>query len=224
MKLIILDKTESTNDCVAAYKDCGEDTAVFAYEQTGGRGSKGRSFSSPRGGIYLSFVKHYYGLKAENAYEVTKGISVAVALTLRAYGVKAEIKWPNDIFVGGKKICGMLTENKIENGFVRYTICGVGININNDLPDELKGIAVSAKEILGKPLDLFAVLNTLIYNIEHAADKSLYPKLSCVIGRRVLIAEPRKDAYEATVEEILADGRLKTASGEVLANAEIKLI
>ena len=72
MKIIELEVTESTNDEVKKYWDLGEDIAVFARRQTGGRGTKGRSFASPEGGIYISFIKHYRGLKAEKAYEVTE--------------------------------------------------------------------------------------------------------------------------------------------------------
>lgn len=224
MKIIELEVTESTNDEVKKYWDLGEDIAVFARRQTGGRGTKGRSFASPEGGIYISFIKHYRGLKAEKAYEVTEDISLSVALTLRAFGVKAEIKWPNDIYVGKKKICGMLTQNEIKNGYVEKTLCGVGINVNNDLPIELDGIATSLKKELGREVDLKAVLFTLVYNLEKFQNVELYPSFSCVAGKKVKVFEPQKEAYEEKVDEILPDGRLKLADGKVLSVAEIKLL
>lgn len=224
MKIIELEVTESTNDEVKKYWDLGEDIAVFARRQTGGRGSKGRSFSSPEGGIYISFIKHYRGLKAEKAYEVTEDISLSVALTLRAFGVKAEIKWPNDVYVGKKKICGMLTQNEIKNGYVEKTLCGVGINVNNDLPIELDGIATSLKKELGREVDLKSVLFTLVFNLEKFQNVELYPSFSCVAGKRVKVFEPQKEAYEEKVEEILPDGRLKLANGKILSVAEIKLL
>lgn len=224
MKIIELEVTESTNDEVKKYWDLGEDIAVFARRQTGGRGSKGRSFASPEGGIYISFIKHYRGLKAEKAYEVTEDISLSVALTLRAFGVKAEIKWPNDVYVGKKKICGMLTQNEIKNGYVEKTLCGVGINVNNDLPIELDGIATSLKKELGREVDLKSVLFTLVFNLEKFQNVELYPSFSCVAGKKVKVFEPQKEAYEEKVEEILPDGRLKLANGKILSVAEIKLL
>ena len=224
MKIIELEVTESTNDEVKKYWDLGEDIAVFARRQTGGRGTKGRSFSSPEGGIYISFIKHYRGLKAEKAYEVTEDISLSVALTLRAFGVKAEIKWPNDVYVGKKKICGMLTQNEIKNGYVEKTLCGVGINVNNDLPIELDGIATSLKKELGREVDLKSVLFTLVFNLEKFQNVELYPSFSCVAGKRVKVFEPQKEAYEEKVDEILPDGRLKLANGKILSVAEIKLL
>ncbi len=224
MKIIELEVTESTNDEVKKYWDLGEDIAVFARRQTGGRGTKGRSFASPEGGIYISFIKHYRGLKAEKAYEVTEDISLSVALTLRAFGVKAEIKWPNDVYVGKKKICGMLTQNEIKNGYVEKTLCGVGINVNNDLPIELDGIATSLKKELGREVDLKSVLFTLVYNLEKFQNVELYPSFSCVVGKKVKVFEPQKEAYEEKVDEILPDGRLKLANGKILSVAEIKLL
>ena len=224
MKIIELEVTESTNDEVKKYWDLGEDIAVFAHRQTGGRGTKGRSFASPEGGIYISFIKHYRGLKAEKAYEVTEDISLSVALTLRAFGVKAEIKWPNDVYVGKKKICGMLTQNEIKNGYVEKTLCGVGINVNNDLPIELDGIATSLKKELGREVDLKSVLFTLVFNLEKFQNVELYPSFSCVAGKKVKVFEPQKEAYEEKVEEILPDGRLKLANGKILSVAEIKLL
>lgn len=224
MKIIELEVTESTNDEVKKYWDLGEDIAVFARRQTGGRGTKGRSFASPEGGIYISFIKYYRGLKAEKAYEVTEDISLSVALTLRAFGVKAEIKWPNDVYVGKKKICGMLTQNEIKNGYVEKTLCGVGINVNNDLPIELDGIATSLKKELGREVDLKSVLFTLVFNLEKFQNVELYPSFSCVAGKRVKVFEPQKEAYEEKVDEILPDGRLKLANGKILSVAEIKLL
>lgn len=224
MKIIELEVTESTNDEVKKYWDLGEDIAVFARRQTGGRGTKGRSFASPEGGIYISFIKHYRGLKAEKAYEVTEDISLSVALTLRAFGVKAEIKWPNDVYVGKKKICGMLTQNEIKNGYVEKTLCGIGINVNNDLPIELDGIATSLKKELGREVDLKSVLFTLVYNLEKFQNVELYPSFSCVVGKKVRVFEPQKEAYEEKVDEILPDGRLKLANGKILSVAEIKLL
>lgn len=224
MKIIELEVTESTNDEVKKYWDLGEDIAVFAHRQTGGRGTKGRSFASPEGGIYISFIKHYRGLKAEKAYEVTEDISLSVALTLRAFGVKAEIKWPNDVYVGKKKICGMLTQNEIKNGYVEKTLCGVGINVNNDLPIELDGIATSLKKELGREVDLKSVLFTLVFNLEKFQNVELYPSFSCVAGKKVKVFEPQKEAYEEKVDEILPDGRLKLANGKILSVAEIKLL
>ena len=108
MKTIILKKTSSTNDYVKKYIKGGEDVAVFSYEQTGGKGTKGRSFSSEKGGVYLSVLKFKHALSAANSYRIIADTAVAVVKTLAAFGIDAGIKWPNDVLVDGKKICGRI--------------------------------------------------------------------------------------------------------------------
>ena len=96
MKTTIFDTLPSTNDYCET-REFGEDTAIIAREQTGGKGTKGRSFSSPRGGVYLSLVR-YYPCKAENSFSLMIASCMAVVKTLELYGVSAEVKWPNDVF------------------------------------------------------------------------------------------------------------------------------
>lgn len=223
MKIIYFDELSSTNDEIEKYSAAEETVAVVAAHQTAGRGTKGRSFSSERGGAYVSFVKKFNEVTADRAYEITEELSLAVVFTLAAFGVSAGIKWPNDIFVNGKKICGMLIKNKIENGRVTETVCGLGVNVNNPLPEELKEIAVSLKDVLGKEIDLSAFIATLLFNVDRTFDVRLYKKYSLVIGRQVLVKEPSGAEYFAVAEEILSDGRLLVEGGKKLSVAEIRL-
>lgn len=101
MKTTIFDTLPSTNDYCET-REFGEDTAIIAREQTGGKGTKGRSFSSLRGGVYLSLVR-YYPCKAENSFSLMIASCMAVVKTLELYGVSAGVKWPNDVFLNGKK-------------------------------------------------------------------------------------------------------------------------
>ena len=224
MKVIILDSVTSTSDYLLRFVGGGENVAVFAKKQTGGRGTKGRSFVSDEGGVYVSVLKYYPNLTADRAYSIVSETAVAVVKTLSAFGVKAQIKWPNDIFVDGKKICGILTENRLENGRVLYSIIGIGINVNNNLAKEIADIATSAYRVLGKRLDIESVYATLIYNLEHPdMTKGLYEKYSCVIGKNILVIYPDGSERSAIAQGILPDGRLKLADGEILSSAEIKI-
>ena len=92
------------------------------------------------------------------------------------------------------------------------------------MPIELDGIATSLKKELGREVDLKSVLFTLVYNLEKFQNVELYPSFSCVVGKRVKVFEPQKEAYEERVDEILPDGRLKLANGKILSVAEIKLL
>ena len=224
MKIIILDKVDSTNDYVKRYVKKGEDVAVIAKSQTKGRGTKGRSFSSLPGGVYISVLKFYDGLKADRAYSIVSDTAVAVVNTLRAFGLEASIKWPNDVFCNGKKICGILTESTFSGDEVVYSVTGIGINVNNDLPPELKDIAVSAKEILGAELNLESVTATLVYNLGRPDNEGLYARYSCVLGKKIRVFLPDGSEFDAVAKDVLPDGRLVLDDGRVLTAAEIKLI
>ncbi len=91
---------------------------------------------------------------AAHAFEVMARTATAVCKTLECYGLSPKIKWPNDIHLQGKKVCGILIENCLRGSFLSSTLIGVGLNINNRLPDELSQIACSVSEILGKEVDV----------------------------------------------------------------------
>ncbi len=223
MKIITLDKTTSTNDEVKKYVEDGQSVAVSATVQTGGRGTKGRTFISQEGGLYVSFLKFYNNLLAKDAHKIVEQTAVAVVKTLRAFGVDARIKWVNDIYVNGKKICGILTENVFEGEFVKYSVIGIGININNEISGDIKDIAISTKQVLGKSLDIKAVLMTLVFNLEQKQEDGPYVRYSCVLGKKIKVVKPNGEEYFAKAKDILPDGRLLLDNGEKLSAAEIKI-
>lgn len=221
MKILRIKSAPSTNDYVLRFVKSGEDTVVVSNLQTSGRGTKGRSFSSPEGGIYLSRLKFYDDLYARDAFSIIRDASVAVVKTLLAFNVKAKIKWPNDILVDGKKICGMLTENKLDGEKVTYSVIGIGLNVNNEIPPELKDIAVSMRELVGEQ-NLESVLMTLLFNLSVKSEIGQYVGYSCVLGKEVTVTENEK-TYTAVVKEILDDGRIEFDDGRTVSSAEIKL-
>ncbi len=119
-------------------------TVVIAGEQTGGRGRMGRSFySPPDGGIYMSFILKPQ-FDAAKSVLITTAASVAVCKAIEnVTGISCRIKWVNDIYLGDKKICGILTEavTDFESGHIDYIVCGIGINYSTSFPEELSGIA-----------------------------------------------------------------------------------
>ena len=161
MKIIELDEVGSTNEYCKA-NDNGEDLCVFAKHQTAGKGTKGRSFISLDGGLYVSVMRHYDNFSAENAFKIMVNGCVAVCKTLENFGISPVIRWANDVLVGGKKICGTLIENTFSNGQIIRSIVGIGINVNNEISSEIKQIATSMKEVLGKNLNLQEVKKVFI--------------------------------------------------------------
>ena len=220
MKTTIFDTLPSTNDYCET-REFGEDTAIIAREQTGGKGTKGRSFSSPRGGVYLSLVR-YYPCKAENSFSLMIASCMAVVKTLEFYGVRADVKWPNDVFLNGKKICGILIKNSFEGENVKKSITGIGVNVNNDIPKDLSDIAINLKSVVGE-VDIDEFYKRLIENLYADYSVDEYRSRNIVLGKEITViknGEPRK----AVAEDVAADGSLVLKGGERLFYGEVTII
>ena len=227
MQIIKLKKTRSTQDyikkLVKKQRNTREDLFVVSAQQTGGKGTKGRSFSSNKGGVYLSYLHFHTGKKASCAFEINKVTSLAVIKTLLAFGVKAGIKWPNDIYVNGKKICGMLIENTLVDKYLDYSIIGIGLNVNNFLEEELAPIATTIKKVTGKEANLESVLFTLIYNLQNPEKVSLYDDYLLFLGQMISVISRDGTTFTDIIEGVLEDGRLLLKSGKILTAEEISI-
>ena len=227
MQIINLKKTRSTQDyikkLVKKQRNTREDLFVVSAQQTGGKGTKGRSFSSNKGGVYLSYLHFHTGKKASCAFEINKTTSLAVIKTLLAFGVKAGIKWPNDIYVNGKKICGMLIENTLVGEYLDYSIIGIGLNVNNALEEELAPIATTINKITGKEANRESVLFTLIYNLQNPEKVSLYDDYLLFLGQKISVISRDGTTFTDIIDGVLEDGRLLLKSGKILTAEEISI-
>lgn len=219
MKITIFDVLPSTNDYCEA-REFGEDTAIIAREQTGGKGTKGRSFSSPRGGVYLSLVR-YYPCKAENAFSLMITSCMAVVKTLEFYGACADIKWPNDVFLNGKKICGILIKNSFEGENVKKSITGIGVNVNNDIPKDLADIAINLKSVVGE-VDIDEFYKRLIENLYADYSVDEYRSRNIVLGKEITVIK-NGEARKAVAEDVASDGSLVLKGGERLFYGEVTI-
>ncbi len=148
-KIVVLKQTDSTNLRLKeiASEGADEGTLVVASEQTAGRGRLGRTFvSPPDSGVYMSLLLRPE-MGASDAIRITTAAAVAVAeVAEQLTGKKTGIKWVNDIYCEGKKVCGILTEASfnVEYGGFDYAVLGIGINVyepEGGFPDELKSVA-----------------------------------------------------------------------------------
>lgn len=198
-----------------AAKGAKEGTVVIAIEQTEGRGRMGRSFYSPNtSGIYFTLILRPK-LNLEDSLLITTATAVAVAKAIDSIAkVKASIKWVNDIFVGEKKVCGILTEASLnfESGRLEYAVVGIGINIGTkDFPEEIKQIAGSIFE--NKPdnspvtsMLVAEVLNNMADCMNSLTDKKYleeYRKRSFLIGKSILVLKGKEviPAKAITIDE-----------------------
>jgi BirA family transcriptional regulator, biotin operon repressor / biotin---[acetyl-CoA-carboxylase] ligase len=178
-------------------------TLVIAEVQTGGRGRLGRSWGSPKGGLWMSLVLRPW-FAASLASRVTQTAAVGVAKALWEMGVEARIKWPNDLLAGGKKICGILAESSagnaseaVEDRRLDYVILGVGMNANLD-PTEL-GVpgrrVTTIRSELVHDIDLLELLRALLSNLDaelgriedFGAILEDWRSLNCTLGERVRV-------------------------------------
>ena len=219
MKTMIFDTLPSTNDYCET-REFGEDTAIIAREQTGGKGTKGRSFSSPRGGVYLSLVR-YYPCKAENSFSLMIASCMAVVKTLEFYGVSADVKWPNDVFLNGKKICGILIKNSFEGENVKKSITGIGVNVNNDIPNDLADIAINLKSVVGE-VDIDEFYKRLIENLYADYSVDEYRSRNIVLGKEITVIR-NGESRKAVAEDVAADGSLVLKGGERLFYGEVTI-
>ncbi|MDP6782039.1 MAG: biotin--[acetyl-CoA-carboxylase] ligase [Dehalococcoidia bacterium] len=147
-------------------RSAAEGTVVMAGEQTSGRGRQGRTWLSPEGGLALSIIFRP-SLSHLTAIAMIVPLAVVGAVR-RATGLETGIKWPNDVLLCGKKLCGVLVESGLRGRQVDYAIAGLGINVNLD-PNawpEIAEIAISLSTALGRPLTVEEVLCPLLEELD----------------------------------------------------------
>lgn len=236
--LYVYDEVDSTNTRLnrMALDGAVHGTVVVADQQTAGRGRMGRTFVSPPGsGIYLSvLVRPETDLAG--AVPVTSAAAVAVCEVVRELtGRNAGIKWVNDIYIGEKKICGILTEAvaSMEAGGLDSVVIGIGVNFRADpeaFPEEIKQRVgwIYAKEDTGVTRNELAaaIIDRVLYYADHLREKlfiEAYRKYSVIIGREIVCTRGN-ERFEATAVGIDEDGGLivDTEDGRrILSSGEI---
>lgn len=163
---------DSTNNRARelALEGADEGTLIIAETQLEGRGRLSRSWISPRGkGIWMSLILKP-DLSPDQAPHITAIAAVAIRKALnRATGLDIGIKWPNDIIIDGKKVCGILTEMHADIDRIYYVVVGIGINVNmtqEDFPVELSSTATSLRIALGRNLDRRQLIALIMEEIE----------------------------------------------------------
>jgi len=199
----------------AGWRGAAEGTVVITEEQTAGRGRRQRSWLSPPGGIALSLIlrptiQHLPQMIMLASLAVTYAIEAATSL-------KAGIKWPNDVLIRGKKVCGILIENQLRGGVLEFTIVGIGINVNMD-PSvylEIADIATSLSAELGHPVSCIELVQKLMVEVEQLyldirAGQSLHQRWRermVILGREVQVIEDGK-VEQGVAEDVDGDGSL----------------
>lgn len=206
------DELTSTNDIALELIDAGakEGEIIVADRQSFGRGRAGRSWESPKGlNIYMSVILKP-ALAKQNVARITIMTGVAVAKALASFSIfKPQIKWPNDVWIDGKKIAGVLCEVAAHG----KCVIGIGVNVNamaSDFSEEVSDIATSLKIVNREVVDRVKVLRHLCEEldrwyrcfVEEGFDKVriAHDEMSAIVGKRISVD------FNGTVTSGLAKG------------------
>lgn len=235
-ELHCFDEIDSTNTYLKriALSGASDGAVAVADCQTAGRGRMERRFQSPKGqGIYLSALLRP-SLPPEQLLPVTALAGVAVCQAVeQVCGVRPQLKWPNDPVLGGKKLCGILTEMSMEGetGRLQYLVVGIGLNVHQkpeDFSPDVAAMATSLLQVLGRPVSRAALAAAEIEALDRlyaalkAGDLSEYLAVyrqDCVnLGKQVQLIRP--DGSRETVTAVDIDDqfslRVRKASGEIV--------
>jgi BirA family biotin operon repressor/biotin-[acetyl-CoA-carboxylase] ligase len=135
-----LDSTPSTQDVLHQLAADGAPaaTAVVAAEQTSGRGSRGHQWTAPRGGLWLSVLCRPASVAAMEVLSLRVAIAIADAIEHQVPSASLLLKWPNDLMLQGRKLGGILCEARWQGNAVGWVVVGVGLNVQNPIPEELQ--------------------------------------------------------------------------------------
>lgn len=218
LNIEVLPSLDSTNNFAREKAVLGmpEGYVVIANTQTNGKGRKGREFFSPSNtGIYMSLVLRPSHCSLKQATKLTTMAAVAVCEAIEMVSnEKAQIKWVNDVYVKGKKVCGILTEASLglEDNFLEYAIIGIGVNVSlpiDGFPKEIQNIAGAvfeneqndgknriAAEILNRFMSYYTVLPKVNYTEQ-------YRSRNFVIGKEILVnlSDKQKKAVALDIDD-----------------------
>ncbi|MCL2379822.1 MAG: biotin--[acetyl-CoA-carboxylase] ligase [Coriobacteriia bacterium] len=225
---------DSTNQMAKemALSGVAHGTVVIADHQTSGKGRYGRPFHSPSGtGIYMSLILDPAQLQFDTPTLITASTAVSVCESIEAISDKRPlIKWVNDIFIDGKKICGILTEGVMdfESGTTQWIVVGIGINFNRpsdeDVPDDLREIVGTIFADTVSPTSrnhlIAEIVNRIVCPDEHDDEKEMlaeYKRRMFMLNERVLVTQANEQ-FEATALDVDSAGQLivRADDGEVL--------
>ncbi len=192
-----------------------EGTVIIADEQTAGKGRLERIWLSPKGNIALSIIL-YPSVTYLPSFIMLA--SLAVVRSIEAVtGLKSQIKWPNDVLISGRKVCGILIESDVQGNTVNHTVIGIGINVNLRVADfpEIQQVATSLSDELGKDVSRLSMIRHLLVEIERlslalSTGGSIYEEWRdnlVTLGKRVRV-KSGGTIYEGVAESVARDGSL----------------
>jgi BirA family biotin operon repressor/biotin-[acetyl-CoA-carboxylase] ligase len=196
-----------------------EGVVVVAETQTNGYGRHKRLWSSNVGGLWFSILLKPSICLGE-ASKLALLLSIALNITLeKNYGISSKIKWPNDVLVLGKKLAGIIVEISAEQDMIKWVVVGIGININNSLPEDLENISITLKSVLKKEVDRAEFMIAFLTNFE-----DLYLNFQKIGFKQFLEKYNSEIAYKNKNVSVVNAGRNEIAGVNLGIDEEGRLI
>ncbi len=225
-EVLFFDRIGSTNRTALEMAGMGMPggVAIFAESQTAGRGRLGRSWFSPEWvNLYCSlFLMPHQPVRTFHLFSLATAVALVQAIQ-RVAECTVQIKWPNDLVMGNRKVAGILLESASLGGQTPPLVVGIGINVNVDeFPPELQPIATSLKIAAGKPIDRSALAQEMLgalseqYDALRGSSRHLIETIrpACrTLGKKVSVRTPR-NTFEGWADDIEPDGALRCRLGD----------
>ncbi len=187
--ILLSHEVDSTNKRAKelAVHGAREGIVVIAETQTKGRGRHGREWISPTGGLWFSLVlRPKLCPAATSKLNFVAGLAVAEVLS-GMFDLKVEVKWPNDVLVNGRKICGVISEMKTTDETINFVVVGVGVNVNFNVKDvfprRLREAVTSLEDELGRRIQLEGLFKTLLEKMESLYEQFIKKGFGFILGR-----------------------------------------
>ena len=223
-RMLLFRSVTSTNDIakLEAADRTVEGTVIIARQQTAGRGRAQRTWIAPEGSLNVSII--LYPDMSKLPYLIMAASLAVVNTIKKVTGIEADIKWPNDVQINGKKVCGILIENNIKGDRVEYTVVGIGVNVNINIKNnqDITNPATSLSAITGKEVPIADFTQTLLSEMEkqYLAGKEIFQEWQhklITLGKEVR-AISGKHTIEGKAESVETDGSIivRTLNGETV--------
>ena len=168
---ITFDTIDSTNDyatSLVSNSNPNEGTVIWAHYQSKGRGQIGSKWSAEHGeSLLMSVILQPRFLMAYQQFTLNILASLTLRSALASYEIEAKIKWPNDIYIGKRKVCGILIQNILQGKSIKNAIIGIGLNVNQDRFDPLLPNPISMKIVAEKMFDVSDVKSRVCQHLQH---------------------------------------------------------
>jgi BirA family biotin operon repressor/biotin-[acetyl-CoA-carboxylase] ligase len=231
-EVFTLEKVDSTQNSLRRIAEGGEreGTIVIAMEQTYGKGRLGREWLSPKGGLWFSLLLRPK-LPPTELHKLTLLFGLAVAKSFERLGLDPRLRWPNDVLIGGRKVCGILMEVSAEPERINYVLVGIGVNVNFSillLGGDLSARSATLMDALGRKVDRALLLASILGESERLYGEALsggfeaiireWKEKSCTIGSRVTATYSGKP-IRGVAEDLDQNGFLavKLADGSLIS-------